>query len=56
MKNFLFQLKKVKKKKKKKRLRSNDFDSDEYPYSILYSDPQISEFSDTRSSPTGKLE
>ena len=50
VKNFLFQLKKG--KKKKKRSRSNDFGSDEYPYSILYSDPRISEYSDTRSSPT----
>ena len=48
MKNFLFQ---VKKKVKKKRSRSNDFGSDEYSYSILYSDPRISEYSDTRSSP-----
>ena len=47
VKNFLFQLKKG----KKKRSRSNDFGSDEYPYSILYSDPRISEYSDTRSSP-----
>ena len=49
MKNFLFQLKK---KGEKKRSRSNDFGSDEYPYSILYSDPRISEYSDTRSSPS----
>ena len=49
VKNFLFQLKKG--KKKKKRSRSNDFGSDEYPYSILNSDPRISEYSDTRSSP-----
>ena len=48
VKNFLFQLKKG----KKKRSRSNDFRSDEYPYSILYSDPRISEYSDTRSSPS----
>ena len=40
------------KKKKKKRSRSNDFGSDEYSYSILYSDPRISEYSDTRSSPS----
>ena len=37
------------KKKKKERSRSNDFGSDEYSYSILYSDPRISEYSDTRS-------
>ena len=43
--------KKVRKKEKKKRSRSNDFGSDEYSYSILYSDPRISEYSDTRSSP-----
>ena len=52
VKNFLFQLKKgKKKKKKKKRSRSNDFGSDEYSYSILNSDPRISEYLDTRSSP-----
>ena len=45
---ILFQLNKGKKKKKS---RSNDFGSDEYSYSILYSDPRISEYSDTRSSP-----
>ena len=59
MKNFLFQSlnlvsvvnkKKRKKKKKKKRSQSNDFGSDEYSYSILYSDPRISEYSDTLSS------
>ena len=44
--------KKAKKKKKKKRSRFHDFGSDEYSYSILYSDPRISEYSDTRSSPT----
>ena len=54
MKN-LFQLQKRQKKKKKKRSRSNDFDSDEYSYSILYSDPRISEYSDTRSSPNQTL-
>ena len=54
VKNFLFQLKKGK-KKKKKRSRSNDFGSDEYPYSILNSDPRISEYSDTRSSPNKYL-
>ena len=47
VKYFLFQLKRG----KKKRSRSNDFGSDEYPYSILNSDPRISEYSDTRSSP-----
>ena len=41
-----------KKKKKEKRSRSNDLGSDEYSYSIFYSDPRISEYSDTRSSPT----
>ena len=46
--NFLFQLKKG----KKKRSRSNDFGSDEYSYSILYSDLRVSEYSDTRSSPS----
>ena len=55
MKNFLFQLLNlvsvVKKKKKKKKSRSNDFGNDEYSYSILYSDPRISENSDTGSSP-----
>ena len=51
--NFSFQLKKGKKKKKKK-ARSNDFGSDEYSYSILYSDPRVFEYSDTRSSPTNK--
>ena len=40
------------KKKKKIRSRSNDFSSDEYSYLILYSDPRISEYSDTRSSPS----
>ena len=50
MKNFLFQLKK-KVKKNNKRSRSNDFGSDEYPYSILNSDPRISKYSDTRCSP-----
>ena len=44
-----------KKKKKKKRLRSNYFGSDEYSYPILYLDPRISEYSDTRSSPTDRL-
>ena len=58
--NFLFQLKKGKKKKgkkkkKKKRSRSNDFGSDEYSYSILYSDPRVFEYSDTRSSPTENI-
>ena len=63
MKNFLFQLlnlsvvdKEKKKKKKKKRSRSNDCRSDEYSYSILYSDPRISEYSDTRSSPIAQGE
>ena len=51
MKNTLFQLKKGK-KEKKKRSRSNNFGGDEYSYAILYSDPRISEYSDTRSSPT----
>ena len=37
--------------KKKKGSRSNNFGTDEYPYSILNSDPRISEYSDTRSSP-----
>ena len=54
VKNFLFQLKKNRVQKKKKRSRSNDFGSDEYPYSILNSDPRISEYSDTRSSPSSK--
>ena len=45
--------KKEKKKKKKKRSRFNDLGSDEYSYSIFYSDPRISEYSDTRSSPNG---
>ena len=48
MKTSCFSLKRV---KKKKRSRSNDFGSDEYSYSILYSDPRVSEYSDTRSSP-----
>ena len=60
MKNIVSVKKRVKKKKKKKkRSRSNDFGSDEYSYSILYSDPRISEYSDTRSSPTietGKIQ
>ena len=46
-----FSKKKKKKKKKKKRSRSDDFGSDEYSYSIFYSDPRISEYSDTHSSP-----
>ena len=51
MDHFVSNKKGIKKKKKKKRSRSNDFGSDEYSYSILYSDPRISEYSDTRSSP-----
>ena len=51
---LLVSVKKVKKekKKKKKKIVIQCFGSDEYSYSILYSDPRISDYSDTCSSPT----
>ena len=48
VKNFLFRLFFLKKKK----IAINDFGSDKYSYSIFLSDPRISEYSDTRRSPT----